>query len=213
MQVRLALCRTDSECLDLRRTNALFSPERLARISRRPVQGQREAAAGQLLLRSLLEETLPGVAFPPRLVYNGQDKPILADYPELWFNISHSGGWAVCALCAAPVGADLQLRRPIPPGIVRKFALSERKLLEKLPESEQNSAACDLWSLKEAYSKCTGEGLRVPLNRAAFTLDPVRVSVPGYTALLLPGPEAGYSLAVCAETEQPLEVLVRELPF
>ena len=206
MEVRLALCRTDSPCLHLSQNKALFSPERLEQISRRPVRGQQEAVAGQLLLRRLLQEALPGVEFPPPFAYNQQDKPFLEEYPDLYFNISHSGRWAACALCHAPVGVDIQQQRALKAGILRKFAPPEREVLEKLPESEKNAAVCDLWSLKEAYCKCTGEGLRAPLNRAVFTLSPVTINQSGFTALLAQPPEGGYSLAVCVETRKVVEI-------
>lgn len=86
-------------------------------------------------------------------------KPVFRDFPELHFNISHSGEWASCALSTIPCGLDIQEIRPI----------RTRRLLEKtMSEEEQKhiKAAgnpewefCRYWSMKESFLKLTGEGI------------------------------------------------------
>ena len=206
MLVKLALCKTDSPGLDLGEHPNLFTPERRESISRRPLACQRESVAGRLLLAHLLRLHRPDLTLPPRLTYGEHEKPLLLDAPDLYFNISHSEGWAVCALCEAEVGVDLQRNRNIRPSIARRFADSERAFLEALPESERPFALCRLWSLKEAWCKCTGAGLSVPLNTAAFTLDPLSIDRPGFQVLCPPAPDPEWALALCARTEESLEV-------
>ncbi|MCD7757781.1 MAG: 4'-phosphopantetheinyl transferase superfamily protein, partial [Clostridiales bacterium] len=167
------------------------------------------SVAGRWLLGQLLAEHCPDLSRPPRLDYGWQDKPLLADAPDVGFNLSHSGPWAVCALCAAPVGVDIQEERPLRRNLLRRFAPAEQTLLESLPEAERQSAFYDLWCLKEAFCKCTGDGLRTPLSATTFTLDPVTLDRPGYRAALLPFPAEGVHLAVCVQAAEPLEAALR----
>jgi 4'-phosphopantetheinyl transferase len=211
MRLELALCRTDSPRLDLTENQNLFPPQRREELSRRPLDGQRESVAGRLLLAELLRRRCPEATLPPRVECGEWEKPRLRDFPDIHFNISHSEGWAVCALCDGEVGVDLQHNRNINLSIARRFAPSEQAMLEAFPSEEQSKALCDLWSLKEAWCKCTGEGLSAPLDAAVFTLDPVSIDRPGFQVLRLTPPEPEWSLAVCVRTEEPLEVFQRIL--
>lgn len=211
MRLNLAFCRTDSSALDILRYGDWFPPERYESLCRSVASVQRESVAGRMLLAALLRQREPEAVLPPRLNFGPWGKPVLTDYPELYFNLSHSGDWAVCAMSTVPVGVDLQENRHIMLSIARKFAPSEQTWLESVPEAERSAALCWLWSLKEAFCKCTGDGLSLPLDRAVFTMDPLSIQVPGYTVCTPPPPEADYALALCARTEEPLEVDVQLL--
>lgn len=204
MIVHVAACRIDRPDAA---ADSLYHADELKRLSLRPEADQRRSSAGRWLLGQLLSQHCPELTFPPRLIYGEQDKPMLADRPALYFNLSHSGQWAVCALCEAPLGIDIQTEeRPIRPALMRKFAPSEQEWLRTLSGDAQQQALFDLWSLKEALCKCTGEGLRLPLNASAFTLDPLTIDRAGYQVLLLPFPHAGVHLGLCVETEQAVEI-------
>lgn len=204
----LALGRTDSLDLEREEHARLFEPQRWAELERCLPSVRRESVAGRLLLSHLLRKRCPDLPLPPRLEYGRVGKPRLRDVP-LHFNLSHSEGWAVCALCPAEVGVDIQHNREIWPGIVRRFAPAERAALEQLPEEARNAALCRLWSLKEAWCKCTGEGLTVPLDRVVFTLDPLSINQPEFTVRTPEPPEPGWSLAVCVRAREPLTLRVR----
>ncbi|MBQ9861392.1 MAG: 4'-phosphopantetheinyl transferase superfamily protein [Clostridia bacterium] len=79
-------------------------------------------------------------------------KPYLADHPDLYFNLSHSGDWAVCALDDAPIGVDLEQHRPIDTERLAKryLGISEPLTREKI---------FSLWTKKESYLKAVGVGL------------------------------------------------------
>ncbi len=212
MKIWLAAVRADGERFAPENHLVLFSTEEAGRLFHRPLADQKRSVAGRWLLNRLLAEHCPAVSLPPRLNYGQQDKPLLADTPDIGFNLSHSGPWAVCALCAAPVGVDIQEERPLRQNLVRRFAPAEQALLEALPEADRQSAFYDLWCLKEAFCKCTGDGLRTPLNATVFTLDPVTLDRPGYQAALVPFPAKDVHLAVCARTAEPLEAELRIFP-
>lgn len=180
----------------------LFSPQRLEAVARRIPAERRRSAAGQWLLFRLLQEYAPQIVFPPRFAYGWQEKPSLADAPELHFNLSHSGDWAACVLSSAEAGIDIQQERPLRSTLVRKFSLSEQSYLKTLPEREKAQKIIDIWCLKEAYCKCTGDGLRTPLSATSFTLDPLSIDREGYQVHLLNPSETGYHLALCLRTEE-----------
>ena len=87
-------------------------------------------------------------------------KPCLAAYPEIHFNISHSGGWAVCALAAMPCGVDIQERRPIRSRRIVERTMNAREQ-RQIREAEDSTAEfIRLWTYKESCIKLSGEGLR-----------------------------------------------------
>jgi 4'-phosphopantetheinyl transferase len=211
MLVTLALCPTDSPGLELGEHPELFSPERREQLARCLPQTRRESVAGRLLLSHLLRERCPDLPLPPRLDFGAWEKPRLRDLSGVYFNISHSEGWAVCALCEAEVGVDLQKNRNIYPGIAKSFAPAEQAMLERIPEPERACALCQLWTLKEAWCKCTGEGLSAPLDAAVFTLDPLGIDRPGYQVLCPPPPAPEWALSLCVRTRERVQVEQRVL--
>ena len=85
-------------------------------------KGRLETRAGRVLLAHALKK-LYGLSVPDgeegaaqleRMLTKGENgKPYLHGYPEIHFNISHSGAYAVCALAGIPVGIDIQIRQPV----------------------------------------------------------------------------------------------------
>ncbi len=161
---------------------------------------------GRLLLRHALAQAGLSPDLELRRLPNG--KPYL---PGLHFNLSHSGAWAVCAVSDGPVGVDLERERPLRSPVERKLTAAEQSYLSMLDPGQRQSAFFDLWVLKEAALKQTGEGLSA-LSRVEVTRSPVSVSLPGLHAALLPFPEAGYHLALCGSAPIPARLPVAVLP-
>lgn len=67
-------------------------------------------------------------------------KPYVTDN-IFYFSLSHSGDYAVCAISDTPVGVDIELDRPLPEDVQKRFASN---ILE--------------WTKKEAKGKLTGAG-------------------------------------------------------
>ncbi len=97
-----------------------------------------------------------------------QGKPYLEHYPELCFNLSHTGDHVLFALTnKAQLGIDIEVckRRVNLAGLVDKcFAEQERAYWSHLPEIEQVQAFYDFWTRKEAFVKATGHGIALGLN-------------------------------------------------
>lgn len=87
-----------------------------------------------------------------RYAFSAAGKPRIADLPEFHFSISHSGSSVICAVSERPVGADLQLPRPVSRRLMSRM-FTEREL--------SGSDPIRLWTLKESYGKLTGEGIAV----------------------------------------------------
>lgn len=88
-------------------------------------------------------------------------KPYLKDYPGVQFNLSHSGGWGVCALSKTAVGVDVEMVRPLRQQVAKRFFTPvEQEWLSKRPAEE----FFRLWTRKESFTKAQGKGLTLPLD-------------------------------------------------
>ena len=96
-------------------------------------------------------------------------KPVLKNYPDIHFNLSHSGHYVVCVVGTNPVGVDLQkMDEPNLKLAKRFFTREESEWLLSLPAEKQKQGFYDLWVIKESFMKYTGKGFGLPLN--AFTV-------------------------------------------
>lgn len=144
-------------------------PERLAHLSKISHPRARACSlTGDLLLNKIVRSLFPDADFPLIRETAPGGKPYLPAYPELHFSLSHSGDFVVCAISSVPVGVDLELPRPVHPGIAaRWFSPAEQALLKQEP-----SAFFDLWMAKEAVLKEIGCGLCGGLQTVSVQLSP-----------------------------------------
>ncbi|MGN0493649.1 MAG: 4'-phosphopantetheinyl transferase family protein [Acutalibacteraceae bacterium] len=110
---------------------------------------KKRTLAGRFLLKKMIKERYGRQKFT--LSYNENGKPTL-DF--CFFNISHSGDFAVCAVSDFPVGVDIER--------IGRFKGREKYMLFTPRESEYvNERDCEyrfytLWTRKEAYIKARG---------------------------------------------------------
>ena len=132
----------------------------------------RESICGRLLLLRGLQELGYDQLFPKNkdpeqllealaasLEKGPYGKPYLAEYPEIHFNISHSGEWAVCALASMPCGVDIQERRPIRSRRMVERTMNAREQRQILEAEDGTGEFIKLWTYKESCIKLSGEGL------------------------------------------------------
>ncbi|MDO4978862.1 MAG: 4'-phosphopantetheinyl transferase superfamily protein [Candidatus Saccharibacteria bacterium] len=87
---------------------------------------------------------------------NEYGKPYLKGNP-VFFSISHSGPYTICAISDQEIGIDLE-ENVIRDRIVdRFFTTKEQDSVKNNPDS-----FAEIWTLKEAYSKYLGTGLSKP---------------------------------------------------
>ncbi len=96
----------------------------------------------------------------------GNGKPVLLEYPQIHFNLSHSGTMAMAVFSDREVGCDVEREREARMPLAKRFFCpQEYAALAALPEgTERNQLFYRYWTLKESFLKVTGEGMRMPLN-------------------------------------------------
>jgi len=97
--------------------------------------------------------------------YGPKGKPMLKDCDNIYFNISHSGEWVVCAISDRNVGIDIEVLKNARLNVANRFFTeNEVANLNKLSGKEQDDYFFTLWTVKECYLKYLGTGLTKPLN-------------------------------------------------
>jgi 4'-phosphopantetheinyl transferase len=172
-------------------------------------------ALSHAMLRLVLSEYAPVRPEQWQFLTGEKGKPEIAgpalDIP-LWFNLSHTDGFAVCvAGRVRDLGVDVEnMNRTASCDDLAKrfFASSEYEYLRNLPASLQRKAFFRIWTLKEAYIKAEGKGLSIPLDSFHFrfsagtpgevTLESNAESNPNAWSFfeVQPGPDYWVSLAV-----------------
>ena len=136
----------------------------------------------QLVARALVRTTLSRYSsLRPeqwRFSRNAYGRPAIAPPSTLHFNLSHHPTMVVCAVTAgAEIGVDVE---PLQRGdeileiADRMFAKRELDDLRALPAAAVHDRAVSLWTLKEAYIKARGMGLRLPLDQFSIQIQPQR---------------------------------------
>lgn len=95
----------------------------------------------------------------PDIVRTEGGKPCFKDCPEWHFNLSHSGGFALCALSDAAVGADIEVVRPRKEGLPG-YTFKGEDYERYLALGGDWDAFYTLWTEVESIVKYTGEGLK-----------------------------------------------------
>ena len=137
---------------------------------------RRSFLAGHWLARALAADWLQADVARIALHRHDDGRPrlLVDDAPSpLSISLSHSGDWLACAIAEVPVGIDVELpHRPRDLHALARFAFApeEAERLLQLPEPARAAAFHELWTLKEARGKRTGEGLLPAQSRRVSTL-------------------------------------------
>lgn len=141
------------------------------------------AAAGWMLTHLFSED-----GHPPALFHGSRGKPYLSGREDVFFNLSHSGKWVLCAVSDKEVGLDAQALTPYRPSVAsRCFTAAEQAWIDG-----DDRRFTQLWTMKEAYLKFTGFGLVLPMS--SFTVPYDKTGVSGtddcfYQRIRLPQPD------------------------
>lgn len=187
-----------------------ITDERWEKIMRiRPLEDKKRSLLAGKLLHQMCREC--GVKEP---VYGNvkSGKPVLVNYPDIAFSISHSGEYVVLVYKKniTAVGIDIQQIKSMSDGLKKRFLHEKERLwLEdqmSVWENENNvekQMLClnRVWAVKEAFVKMTGEGLAHDFRNLYVDMKTQIVTDEnGYQAsfMELEAPE-GYVLAVVIE--------------
>lgn len=186
----------------------LLSKERIEKIERtKQKKSQLQSIyAGLLLEYALCEMGLSGRTLT--FLKNPDGKPYIAEYPELFYNLSHSKDYVALVMDEHPVGVDVEgLRVGYQKLVHRFFAPDEVAFLQ---ESWSDETFTRLWTRKESYLKATGYGMRMPLSGFSTLQEKVQVNEQ-MTAEMLE--DASYYLAgTVLDGEYWLSVCRRDVP-
>ncbi|WP_175396940.1 4'-phosphopantetheinyl transferase family protein [Paenibacillus xylanilyticus] len=180
--------------------------------------------------RSVLGEVLARVTLgkltgrrPDELSFtrNAYGKPSLTSYPDLPFNLSHSGDWvAMISGGSNSLGVDVEKIAPIDMKIAERFfSPRESRHLAAEPAEQQMETFYRLWTLKESYIKAVGMGLSMPLDSFSMVRSSEGIwHCPEATAyrFLSQRLDEGHMLAAACSTEmelptQPDVITIEEL--
>jgi 4'-phosphopantetheinyl transferase len=160
------------------RSRDLLSPDEWRRFERIRHSGTRGLFfTGRLLLRAALSHY--AAIEPADWVFRETDlgRPEVAGpagAPPLRFNLSHAPGLVACLVIREiDCGLDVEsLNRPVDAvGIAEhSFGTAEAEELRDLAEPELTLRFFSYWTLKEAYLKARGTGIRLRLDAVEFDL-------------------------------------------
>ncbi len=131
-------------------------------------QAMRGSNIQNIASAAVLDDAFSAHGFRERdaeLIYGQYGKPYVKD-KSIFFNLSHSGEYAVCAVSDREVGIDIQEMGALKMKVARRyFTENECKYILSQPDSDK---AADmfyrLWSLKESFVKAVGLGINLPFK-------------------------------------------------
>ncbi|WP_253205640.1 4'-phosphopantetheinyl transferase family protein [Clostridium estertheticum] len=128
---------------------------------------------GEILIRTIIFEELSIRNKHLTFEKNQYGKPYFKGHPKFNFNISHSGDFVVCAIDDKSIGIDIEKVKHIEYKEIAKsfFSLSEFNYIVKEDLNIQLSKFYEIWTLKESYIKCSGQGLSIPLKSFSIDID------------------------------------------
>ncbi|MEE0910219.1 MAG: 4'-phosphopantetheinyl transferase superfamily protein [Bacteroidales bacterium] len=115
-------------------------------------------------LLSIIKEK--GLSFDTTIAVGEKGKPYFLYNENLHFSISHTNSHIAIALHDKEIGIDIENTRKCNLNLAKRyFHQEEYNYLSSLPKEEQDEAFTRIWTLKEAFVKCTGEGIAGGFNK------------------------------------------------
>ena len=134
-------------------------------------KGQMQSLGVGLLLQLACKEA-GIVGADEHVAYGENGKPFLEKFPEVHFNLSHSGERVMGVISPFEVGCDVEIIKGDRGRLAERFFKPEEASWIKHFDSleEQSEAFYRLWTLKECYMKVTGRGLSLMPDAFALHL-------------------------------------------
>ncbi|MGW7237418.1 4'-phosphopantetheinyl transferase family protein [Streptomyces sp. NPDC054804] len=146
------------------------------------LSGRRRSSfvASRLLLRHAAAHALGAAPADIDVARAPEGRPFLRGCEELDVSVSHTGDLAVVALSrSGRVGVDVESAARTVGGLGEEVLTApELAALAHLPDARRARALLRLWTLKEAYAKALGHGLRLPFASFGFIPLPQERSTP-----------------------------------
>ncbi len=160
----------------------------------------------EILIRTIIIENLKINNKYIKFNKNKQGKPYLKNHLNFNFNISHSGEYVLCGIDNKDIGVDVEEIKNI--NIIEiaqnYFTTKEFEYIVSCDVEFQLNRFYEIWTLKESYIKCYGQGLSIPLTSFSIEVDQcknikvVRNNEYEEHAFKLFDIVQGYKIAVCS---------------
>jgi len=157
-------------------SNLLSEKEQLRFGRFRPATKKAEFIVSRLLLRHLLKSYTECDTSQTEAIPDDMGRPFWVEKGEnigLFFSLSHTKNMICCALSHnKEIGCDiesLQPRKYQEELTERVFSKKEQTFYRELPTANRSEFFYKSWTLKEAFIKALGQGLRIPLTSLSFT--------------------------------------------
>lgn len=101
-------------------------------------------------------------------------KPYLPGYPQIHFNLSHSGSRALAVFAKVETGCDIEQVQQADLALAQRFfTIQEYDLIAGQQEREQRDETFfRMWTLKESFLKAVGTGLGLSLDAFEIIIPP-----------------------------------------
>lgn len=128
---------------------------------------------GDILIRFIVMKKFEIKNKNTTFTQNDYGKPLLKDYSTFNFNISHSDDFVVCAIDNKPIGIDIEKIKQIEYEEIAKnfFSVSEVNYIINKDFDHKLNRFYEIWTLKESFIKCCGQGLKIPLKSFSIGID------------------------------------------
>ena len=131
-----------------------------------------------------------------QIAFHEKGKPYFQNMPEIYFNLSHCKGMAVCLLSGEECGADVEQKREIRPLVLKKvFSPEEQAFI--MQSKDPALYFTKFWTLKESYVKAIGTGIAFPLRKVNFSFTQEQI-ICNQNAVFFQIQESDYSISVCS---------------
>lgn len=133
-----------------------------------------------------------GIKENPTFDYINNNKPVLKEFPDIHFNLSHCKKGILCVIDDQPVGCDIEA---IPTKLnmsLCKYCHHEQEVAHILESTQPTMAFTELWTRKEAFVKLIGTGLNDNLQQLLVSEQATNVQFSTVCE-----PDLGYVYSVC----------------
>lgn len=118
---------------------------------------KKRSILGEILLINLLNEI--NIDYNSiTIIKNKYGKPFIKDM-NLFFNISHSKDFVVCAISKNEIGIDIVQVSESKESVINQFATYKEKQYINELKNDYFKRSFEIFALKEAYFKCLGTNL------------------------------------------------------
>lgn len=137
---------------------SMFTEERLEKTPLMPQIKHTASILGEAVVKIIAYTKFKCDGGQINIERDDNGKPYLKDFPDFYFNISHSENAVAIAFSETPVGIDIEkLGAPNFKVAERFFTKSEKEYIKN--SNNPDFSFYEIWTAKEAYFKRNGKGI------------------------------------------------------